>query len=45
MKPFESSLSEILEEYVRYRQGLGYTDESLRRKLYIKEQLISNKLK
>jgi len=29
MKPFESFLSEILEEYVRYRQGLGYTDRNL----------------
>ena len=33
MKPFESDLSEILEEYVRYRQGLGYADRSIRTKL------------
>lgn len=30
MKPFESFLSEILEEYVHYRLGLGYTDKHLR---------------
>lgn len=30
MKPFESDLSQILEEYVHYRLGLGYTDRNLR---------------
>jgi len=33
MKPFESHLSQILEEYVQYRLGLGYTDRNLRSSL------------
>ena len=33
MKPFESHLSEILEEYVQYRLELGYTDKHLRSSL------------
>jgi len=33
MKPFESFWAQILEEYVQYRLGLGYTDRNLRGRL------------
>lgn len=42
MKPFESSLAQILEEYIRYRQGLGYMDRSIRIKLRPFDRWLAN---
>jgi len=43
MKPFESSLALKLEEYISYRQGLGYTDKSLRSLLFVFDQYLKEK--
>ena len=43
MKPFKSSLTLLLEEYIGYRRHLGYAESNLRPQLYAFDQYVCDK--